>query len=122
MEQCIPFFFFQAEDGIRYHCVTGVQTCALPISTSRTGSVWLPRRGGTNSPTPARTFIPRRTASRPMRPDEIHLAWFPFGDAAVRKLRPVLLLTGAVGPTPEVLVAYVSSVIPDALLPTNLLV
>src|SRR5438034_6187542 len=25
-------FFFQAEDGIRYHCVTGVQTCALPIS------------------------------------------------------------------------------------------
>src|SRR5438034_8194803 len=25
-------FFFQAEDGIRHHCVTGVQTCALPIS------------------------------------------------------------------------------------------
>ena len=23
--------FFQAEDGIRDHCVTGVQTCALPI-------------------------------------------------------------------------------------------
>src|SRR5438132_173234 len=23
--------FFQAEDGIRAHCVTGVQTCALPI-------------------------------------------------------------------------------------------
>src|SRR5947207_13576173 len=28
------FFFFQAEDGIRDHCVTGVQTCALPISRS----------------------------------------------------------------------------------------
>src|SRR5438034_10777753 len=27
----IWFFFFQAEDGIRDHCVTGVQTCALPI-------------------------------------------------------------------------------------------
>src|SRR5437588_3162614 len=27
-----PSFFFQAEDGIRDHCVTGVQTCALPIS------------------------------------------------------------------------------------------
>src|SRR5438034_1459004 len=27
----ISFFFFQAEDGIRDHCVTGVQTCALPI-------------------------------------------------------------------------------------------
>src|SRR5438034_5228150 len=25
------FFFFQAEDGIRDHCVNGVQTCALPI-------------------------------------------------------------------------------------------
>src|SRR2546430_10506688 len=25
------FFFFQAEDGIRYWTVTGVQTCALPI-------------------------------------------------------------------------------------------
>src|SRR5690606_40974413 len=26
------FFFFQAEDGIRVFHVTGVQTCALPIS------------------------------------------------------------------------------------------
>src|SRR5690606_40590033 len=26
-----PFFFFQAEDGIRDFHVTGVQTCALPI-------------------------------------------------------------------------------------------
>src|SRR5207248_8677677 len=29
------FFFFQAEDGIRDRTVTGVQTCALPISRSR---------------------------------------------------------------------------------------
>src|SRR2546430_6755976 len=28
------FFFFQAEDGIRDLTVTGVQTCALPISLS----------------------------------------------------------------------------------------
>src|SRR5229473_3381515 len=28
------FFFFQAEDGIRYKLVTGVQTCALPISSA----------------------------------------------------------------------------------------
>src|SRR5258708_36091848 len=28
------FFFFQAEDGIRDDLVTGVQTCALPISAS----------------------------------------------------------------------------------------
>src|SRR6266852_8097906 len=29
------FFFFQAEDGIRDATVTGVQTCALPISCAR---------------------------------------------------------------------------------------
>src|SRR5947208_11580731 len=28
-------FFFQAEDGIRDDLVTGVQTCALPISLDR---------------------------------------------------------------------------------------
>src|SRR2546422_3564822 len=31
----IIFFFFQAEDGIRDVAVTGVQTCALPISWRR---------------------------------------------------------------------------------------
>src|SRR5438034_11778753 len=31
----MSFFFFQAEDGIRDHCVTGVQTCALPICRFR---------------------------------------------------------------------------------------
>src|SRR5205807_6255540 len=35
-------FFFQAGDGIRYYKVTGVQTCALPISH---GSHHI-RRGG----------------------------------------------------------------------------
>src|SRR2546430_9527106 len=30
----VVFFFFQAEDGIRDLTVTGVQTCALPISTA----------------------------------------------------------------------------------------
>src|SRR5206468_6949654 len=30
----VMFFFFQAEDGIRDLIVTGVQTCALPISAS----------------------------------------------------------------------------------------
>src|SRR2546423_6323551 len=33
--RCMFFFFFQAEDGIRDKLVTGVQTCALPISRSR---------------------------------------------------------------------------------------
>src|SRR5258708_23250423 len=44
------FFFFQAEDGIRDDLVTGVQTCALPISSGRstcrraTGLRWSVRR------------------------------------------------------------------------------
>src|SRR5690606_36750289 len=33
----VVFFFFQAEDGIRDFHVTGVQTCALPISRPRRG-------------------------------------------------------------------------------------
>src|SRR5437660_10221394 len=38
------FFFFQAEDGIRDGHVTGVQTCALPISKGkRTRPMLLPR-------------------------------------------------------------------------------
>src|SRR2546430_7141197 len=32
---CVFFFFFQAEDGIRDLTVTGVQTCALPISVDQ---------------------------------------------------------------------------------------
>src|SRR2546425_9650179 len=35
------FFFFQAEDGIRDKLVTGVQTCALPISLAVVVPMWL---------------------------------------------------------------------------------
>src|SRR3712207_7221110 len=51
------FFFFQAEDGIRDIGVTGVQTCALPISAPGT-----PREVGT----PPRR-APRRWRCRPWR-------------------------------------------------------
>src|SRR5262249_59754299 len=34
------FFFLQAEDGIRDGSVTGVQTCALPISAAAPTSRW----------------------------------------------------------------------------------
>src|SRR5256885_5680760 len=33
----VSLFFFQAEDGIRDYKVTGVQTCALPISAHGVG-------------------------------------------------------------------------------------
>jgi mRNA interferase MazF len=51
--------------------------------------------------------------------DEVYLARFPFGDTAGMKLRPVVTLTGTVGPVPEVLVAYISSVMPTLLLPSD---
>src|SRR5215469_17068519 len=58
MHVFVYFFFFQAEDGIRDLYVTGVQTCALPISPERE-----PRRRCT-----ARTCaLPRRAASSAAR-------------------------------------------------------
>jgi hypothetical protein len=53
-----------------------------------------------------------------MQPDEVVLASFPFGGSAGMKLRPVL--AGLLGTVPEVLVAYISSVMPPALLPSDL--
>jgi len=57
-----------------------------------------------------------------MRQGEIYLARFPFGDVPGMKLRPVLLLTGSLGSVPEVLVAYISSVLPEQPLPSDLIV
>src|SRR5204862_4869779 len=39
------FFFFQAEDGIRDLYVTGVQTCALPISMVQQAGIVALREG-----------------------------------------------------------------------------
>src|SRR5947207_10394731 len=62
------FFFFQAEAGIRDHCVTGVQTCALPIYWWRchpmgVGHVWKTvARRETNSVAPRRAILAHTTA------------------------------------------------------------
>src|SRR5690348_18077136 len=58
-------FFFQAEDGIRDGRVTGVQTCALPISQA---SGILLRRGG-GAPRAAARSTPRARSNRP--PDHV---------------------------------------------------
>src|SRR5690625_7142759 len=50
------FFFFQVVDGIRERHVTGVQTCALPISDGDEYGVW--RRQPFDSPTQTRTQQP----------------------------------------------------------------
>src|SRR5829696_10012531 len=47
---CFFFFFFQAEDGIRDWSVTGVQTCALPISTPDGWTFWVNGREPTTGP------------------------------------------------------------------------
>src|SRR2546421_8806730 len=54
------FFFFQAEDGIRDLIVTGVQTCALPISALPGSTV----RGG--APIPPTVDPGRAEQTRPM--------------------------------------------------------
>src|SRR5690606_40997871 len=48
------FFFFQAEDGIRDFHVTGVQTCALPISLAASRSENRPRKDSGSVVTVAR--------------------------------------------------------------------
>src|SRR5690606_40521669 len=59
------FVFFQAEDGIRVFHVTGVQTCALPISAGRRRSsstrTWPARRAVPAAPSTGRGF---RASSR----------------------------------------------------------
>src|SRR5580700_9423408 len=74
------FFFFQAEDGIRDLYVTGVQTCALPISawtptlqrrdaTSRRRRRWPQRR----QTTPARRRSEERRVGK-----ECRSRWSPY--------------------------------------------
>src|SRR5437867_11452826 len=61
-------FFFQAEDGIRDRTVTGVQTCALPISSSAERL-----RTGSSRPPPGwrwRTRCPSRSPWRRRRSEE----------------------------------------------------
>src|SRR5699024_12170442 len=67
----VPLFFFQAEDGIRDRNVTGVQTCALPISCSRCprGTPWSSSCAMTTRPTCTTWCWP--TAPRPAGCDPV---------------------------------------------------
>src|SRR5437588_7826850 len=65
-------------------------------------------------------FTLSRMERRLMNPGDLCLARFPMAGRGGVKLRPVLLLTGPTGPVPEVLTAYISSVIPPSLLPSDL--
>src|SRR2546425_6972088 len=73
------FFFFQAEDGIRDKLVTGVQTCALPIS--RIG----------NCPSTLSVFTSRIVTLPPA--SAVTHAWRPSGvKATVRGLSPTWIV------------------------------
>src|SRR5438034_11733261 len=65
----ILFFFFQAEDAIRDHCVTGVQTCALPIfQLMKRSTIVLTDSGGIQEEAPGLrvpVLVMRETTERP---------------------------------------------------------
>src|SRR2546430_7240285 len=81
------FFFFQAEDGIRDLTVTGVQTCALPISGAAATTA---ARSPTNSARPrVRTRVPppgqaRRRADARTSGNELRDFSRPTGEASRR--------------------------------------
>src|SRR5215211_8852487 len=83
------FFFFQAEDGIRDHCVTGVQTCALPIflGPGRTWPILAPR--SSRSKDPARGRSEERRVGK-----ECRSRWSPYHYKKKRheRLRRLLLV------------------------------
>src|SRR5256886_10358931 len=59
------FFFFQAEDGIRDLTVTGVQTCALPISSACAPRCGWARCACSANSSPRRSrVLPRTTTKR----------------------------------------------------------
>src|SRR5690606_41173121 len=73
------FFFFQAEDGIRDFHVTGVQTCALPISTYSRQQA-LPRAASTGSDQvsrgvagrpPSNSTAANNASDRPSQPGQV---------------------------------------------------
>src|SRR2546430_12809128 len=70
------FFFFQAEDGIRDLTVTGVQTCALPISPlgglRRHAAVRAGERGGEPAGSAAERSEERRVGK------ECRSRWSPY--------------------------------------------
>src|SRR5438445_13143319 len=77
------FFFFQAEDGIRDIGVTGVQTCALPISCDPR------RRGSQGSGGPRGGAARRRYRSEERRVGkECRSRWSPYHQKK-KKQKPV---------------------------------
>src|SRR2546426_3579352 len=82
------FFFFQAEDGIRDYKVTGVQTCALPISVAPERTDLLMREGKLHRSHACQGVAAGCTAGRAEQTEAIRCADGRFPDAR-RRRRPV---------------------------------
>src|SRR5258708_7851930 len=69
-------FFFQAEDGIRDDLVTGVQTCALPISSATETSIPGVHMPHWAAPWRRKAFCRRsKIGARVGRPSTVVMAW-----------------------------------------------
>src|SRR5205823_8280395 len=96
-------FFFQAEDGIRDTLVTGVQTCALPISTARPMSASANTTWGPLPPSSSITCLPAaRLATdapvsvEPTKPTPSTSGW-PATSSPTSAPGPVTRLTAPAG-------------------------
>src|SRR2546422_8415327 len=72
----MTFFFFQAEDGIRDVAVTGVQTCALPISNWGRPTLNAPNRNEVVPP-PSEISCKKRSEERRVG-KECRSRWSPY--------------------------------------------
>src|SRR5256885_16794873 len=72
------FFFFQAEDGIRDYKVTGVQTCALPISLISQAEH---RVSGQQSTSASRMHMSATVVVLCIDPEQGRALWAHWGDS-----------------------------------------
>src|SRR5215204_7098487 len=76
LDDVFSFFFFQAEDGIRDHCVTAVQTCALPISIAGQATLGAAMAAAAPLPTEVAARLSRSEERRVGK--ECRSRWSPY--------------------------------------------
>src|SRR5215213_8110832 len=93
----LVIFFFQAEDGIRDWSVTGVQTCALPISRMVGVKIHAEySRTATGAPTMRRLFAEIARLGKPVKIHNAGADWMP-ALAALAREHPALPIVVAHG-------------------------
>src|SRR5206468_9891995 len=84
------YFFFQAEDGIRDLMVTGVQTCALPISL-RQRRTRQANAGSPPMPSPVSSAVLEQRADQPASPPARELDQIGRAPCRARVIMPVVV-------------------------------